>query len=97
MLIKQQQKFRINIYLAEKKTDKTTCNNFVTPTYLHSLLGKLVDGVALLLEYLHVGLQQVFPLHALPARHGTDQHCVVDVGEPGLHVRGCCHLCWVTL
>lgn len=49
--------------------------------YLDSLLGVLLQCRTLTLEDGHVGLQQVFPLHAFPPGHGTHQNGCVQVLE----------------
>ena len=51
----------------------------LTHQHFDVLLGELVQGVALLLEDLDVGGQQVLPLHPLPSRHRADQESGVDV------------------
>ena len=48
---------------------------------LHRLLGVLVEGLALGLEDLDVGGEQVLALHALLAGHGADEEGGVDVLE----------------
>ena len=53
---------------------------------LDCLLGIFVKSLALNLENLDVGGQQVLPLHPLPARHGPHQEGRVDVGEGLGHV-----------
>jgi len=56
-------------------------------SYLDVLLGELVESLALLLEDLHVGLEQVLALHALTAGHRPHQHPHVNVLERHADVR----------
>lgn len=62
-------------------------------TYLHSLLGKLVQSGSLDLEDVGVGLQQVLPLHALLPGHGAHQDSSIAVLEGLLGVGGGEDLC----
>ena len=55
--------------------------------YLHSFLGMLVECLSLALKDACIGFEQVFSLHALPARHGSHQDGNINILEAD---------CWVS-
>ena len=65
----------------------------VCTPYFHSLLCVSVQCLPLGLKDLGVGLEEVFALHSLLARHGPNHDADINVAEGHSRVRSRGHLC----
>lgn len=67
--------------------DKCICR------HLHSLFCELLKSRSLALEDFHVGLEQVFPFHAISPGHGAHQNGYIQVLERHLFLVSGNNLC----